>query len=48
MTDNDSGKNKLATKNDLQELRKELQVESERLKALEVRVGAIEQNLLGN
>jgi len=35
-------------KEDLQEIRKKLNAETERLKALEIRVGAIEQNLLGN
>ncbi|MDO8552745.1 MAG: hypothetical protein Q7S01_04470 [bacterium] len=36
------------SKDDLKVIKKELKAESERLKALEVRVGAIEQNLLGN
>ena len=37
-----------ATKEELQEVQKELKAASEKLKALEIRVGAIEQNLLGN
>ena len=44
----DFAKNAGVTQSDLQQIRKELQVEAERLKALEIRVGAIEQNLLGN
>ena len=48
MADDDSGENKLATKDDLREIRAELKAESEKLKALEIRVGVIEQNLLGN
>ena len=37
-----------ATKEELQEVQKELKAASEKLKALEIRVGAVEQNLLGN
>lgn len=36
------------TGDDLKQIRKELKAEAEKLKALEIRVGAIEQNLLGN
>lgn len=36
------------TQADLQEIRKELKAEAEKLKALEIRVATIEQNLLGN
>jgi len=41
-------KEKDEAKDDIQEIREELRAESEKLKALETRVGAIEQNLLGN
>ena len=44
----DSAESTAAAQSDLQEIRQELQAETERLKALEIRVGVIEQNLLGN
>ena len=44
----DFAKNAGVTQSDLREIRKELKAEAEKLKALEIRVGAIEQNLLGN
>ena len=44
----DENVKKVVTQSDLQEIRKELKAEAEKLKALEIRVGAIEQNLLGN
>ena len=37
-----------ATAEDLEEIRKELRSTSEKVKALEVRVANVEQNLLGN
>jgi len=36
------------TRGELQTIRKEIKAEAEKLKALETRVGVIEQNLLGN
>ncbi|MDP3965660.1 MAG: hypothetical protein Q8Q13_02590 [bacterium] len=48
MGKDDVKKDTSAPQDDLQQIRKELKAEAEKLKALEIRVGAIEQNLLGN